>query len=574
MFSIQQHGKAQILALFCLMALCGGAMAASTLSYQGVLRDASGVAVPDNTYAMEFTLWDAETIGNQLWAESHAGVLVKGGAFSVVLGGSTSLGTIFTDHSAVWLQVAVNTGGGLEIYAPRVPMTAAPYAQQAQNADTLDGVDSTGFLTSAHNTNASAHANINLDGARITSGKINNLRLNTGPGLGLDADTVDGKQASELDDSLLIESRISQHNGLATAHGNITLDGARITTGKIDNARLNTGSGAGLDADLLDGVHAAALEESAEITSAISTHNNTAGAHTNLALNANQITSGKLDNMRLNTGSGGGIDSDMLDGSHASAFATSGHGHDLQDLGGAVTDDQVPNSITVDYAAQAGTATSATNAGNANTVGGYTAAQLATQMDTKISTHNTEVTAHNDLRSQIAANTPPGTIVQYAGATAPTGWLICNGTSVSTTTYAALYAVIGYTYGGSGSTFSLPNLVGKVAVGKSISSPFDTLGNTGGEITHLLTAAEMPSHTHTQNQHGHAIHNGYGGPNGIGASAESGSDDNNWSFQDRMFASQFAFVADYTTATNQNTGGGQAHNNLQPYLVLNYIIKY
>ncbi|HPO16851.1 MAG TPA: tail fiber protein, partial [Candidatus Hydrogenedentes bacterium] len=285
-------------------------------------------------------------------------------------------------------------------------------------------------------------------------------------------------------------------------------------------------------------------------------------------------TSGKLDNMRLNTGSGGGIDSDMLDGSHASAFATSGHGHDLQDLGGAVTDDQVPNSITVDYAAQAGTATSATNAGNANTVGGYTAAQLATQMDTKISTHNTEVTAHNDLRSQIAANTPPGTIVQYAGATAPTGWLICNGTSVSTTTYAALYAVIGYTYGGSGSTFSLPNLVGKVAVGKSISSPFDTLGNTGGEITHLLTAAEMPSHTHTQNQHGHAIHNGYGGPNGIGASAESGSDDNNWSFQDRMFASQFAFVADYTTATNQNTGGGQAHNNLQPYLVLNYIIKY
>ncbi|HPO17407.1 MAG TPA: hypothetical protein PLI09_28500, partial [Candidatus Hydrogenedentes bacterium] len=79
---------------------------ASSISYQGVLRDASGNAVPDNNYDMVFTLFDAATVGNQLWTEPHNAVPVKDGAFSVVLGGGTSLGTIFTDHSAVWLQVA------------------------------------------------------------------------------------------------------------------------------------------------------------------------------------------------------------------------------------------------------------------------------------------------------------------------------------------------------------------------------------------------------------------------------------------------------------------------------------
>ena len=138
-----------------LTVLSGIALAdASSVSYQGVLRDASGNAVADDNYDMVFTLFDAVAAGNQLWTESHSAVPVKDGAFSVVLGGSASLGTLFTDHSAVWLQVSVNTGSGLENYDPRVPLTAAPYARQAQNADTLDGVDSTGFLTSAHNTNA------------------------------------------------------------------------------------------------------------------------------------------------------------------------------------------------------------------------------------------------------------------------------------------------------------------------------------------------------------------------------------------------------------------------------------
>jgi microcystin-dependent protein len=52
----------------------------------------------------------------------------------------------------------------------------------------------------------------------------------------------------------------------------------------------------------------------------------------------------------------------------------------------------------------------------------------------------------------------PGMIMPYGGTTAPAGWLLCNGTSYSTTTYSALFAVIGYTYGGSGNTFAVPNM--------------------------------------------------------------------------------------------------------------------
>lgn len=156
-----------------------------------------------------------------------------------------------------------------------------------------------------------------------------------------------------------------------------------------------------------------------------------------------------------------------------------------------------------------------------------------------------------------SASLPAGTIVQWPGATAPANWLICDGAAVSRTTYASLFAAIGVQYGaGDGTTtFNLPNLKGKVAVGlDSSQTEFDTLGETGGAKTHTLTTAEMPSH-----QHNNLIWNpGY--TSGVYNSY-------------RMSAVDNVYTNGAVTGQTTATGGGGAHNNLQPYIVLNYIIK-
>lgn len=101
---------------------------------------------------------------------------------------------------------------------------------------------------------------------------------------------------------------------------------------------------------------------------------------------------------------------------------------------------------------------------------------------------------------------PTGTLIPFAGAVAPSGWLMCEGQALSRTTYVNLYNVIGTKFGaGDGSTtFNVPNLKGKVVVGvDSTDSDFATLGSTGGAKEHTLTVSEMPTHTHVQNSHNH-----------------------------------------------------------------------
>lgn len=93
--------------------------------------------------------------------------------------------------------------------------------------------------------------------------------------------------------------------------------------------------------------------------------------------------------------------------------------------------------------------------------------------------------------------TPPGVLVPYAGAAAPTGWVLCDGSAISRTTFANLFAAIGVVYGaGNGTTtFNVPDMRGRVPVGKNAAT-FVTLGGVGGEETHLLSTPELPVHTH------------------------------------------------------------------------------
>jgi len=143
---------------------------------------------------------------------------------------------------------------------------------------------------------------------------------------------------------------------------------------------------------------------------------------------------------------------------------------------------------------------------------------------------------------------PIGTVVPYAGSTVPTGWLMADGSAISRTTYSALFTAIGTTYGaGDGSTtFNLPSLKGRVSVGHDTAqTEFDVLGETGGEKTHQLTVAELPAHTHSFYTLAQLTVGG--GPGYYGLWGDGGS-------------------------TTGSTGSDAPHNNLEPYIVLNYII--
>lgn len=193
--------------------------------------------------------------------------------------------------------------------------------------------------------------------------------------------------------------------------------------------------------------------------------------------------------------------------------------------------------------------------------------------------------ALEDFLIRLSNSDPIGAVSLFAGATAPTGWLILDGSAVSRTTYADLFALIGTQYGvGDGSTtFNIPNVKGRVVVGlDSADTDWDTLGETRGSKTHTLTSGEMPSHTHTQDSHNHTqnshVHNLPEGRDGTltnpGAFIKAGWSNNSGTATGTTATAGSTTATNIaTTATNQNTGGGGAHNNIQPSIVMNYIIR-
>jgi microcystin-dependent protein len=164
---------------------------------------------------------------------------------------------------------------------------------------------------------------------------------------------------------------------------------------------------------------------------------------------------------------------------------------------------------------------------------------------------------------------PPGSLMPYAGSSAPTGWLICDGSAVSRTTYADLFTAIGTTYGaGDGSTtFNLPDLGGRVVAGKEATATRltaalagfngNTLGAAGGD-------QRVHSHNHGVNDptHSHSFLHGGSTPAAFTGRAGDGDGSNNY-FQ--------ATTASATGISIQNFGAG-ASQNVQPTIVLNYII--
>jgi len=154
-----------------------------------------------------------------------------------------------------------------------------------------------------------------------------------------------------------------------------------------------------------------------------------------------------------------------------------------------------------------------------------------------------------------------GMVMPYAGASAPSGWLLSYGQAVSRSTYSDLFSAIGTTYGvGDGSsTFNVPDFRGRTIAGQDdmggssanrLTSPIngDTLGAVGGSESHTLTVPEIPAHVHNidpLNATGPRVGGGSGNVYDVGPS----------------------------TKDTESTGGDGAHNNVQPTIILNYIIK-
>jgi microcystin-dependent protein len=176
----------------------------------------------------------------------------------------------------------------------------------------------------------------------------------------------------------------------------------------------------------------------------------------------------------------------------------------------------------------------------------------------------------------------PGMMMPFAGTGAPTGWLICDGRTLLISQYLALFQMIGTLYGGNGTTtFALPNCSGNVIVGKdSMSTYANTLGQSGGEQTHLLVSSEMPTHAHTgttdsAGDHTHSLNNATTvQKTGNNTVTSLDSTPNEIDNVNTLTASVNSAGAHTHTFTTNSTGGSQPHNNLQPYITLNYIIKF
>ena len=186
------------------------------------------------------------------------------------------------------------------------------------------------------------------------------------------------------------------------------------------------------------------------------------------------------------------------------------------------------------------------------------------------------------LNTADIASVPTGSLLPYAGASAPTGYLLCFGQAVSRTTYAALFAALSTTYGaGDGSTtFNIPDIRGRAVAGKddmggtsgnrltglSGGVDGDVLGGSGGAESHLLLTAEIPAHQHFVAANVATID---GSPT-LSNTQYIVKDNSN------VGAPNYTFNGTATVATiglSSSTGGGGAHNNVQPTIILNYIIK-
>jgi hypothetical protein len=254
------------------------------INYQGYLTDSGGNPI-DGTVSIVFSIYSTATGGSPVWTETHSSVTINDGLFSVLLG---SLNPINTSHLTGTRYLGITVGSDPEM-VPRQQIVSVAYAllsDEANNANTLDGMDSNAFVAVAGDTMAGA---LNMGNNAITN--IDWAASDDGTGSGLDADTLDGQQgsyyqnASNINAGTLNTNRYSAYSDLSaeskigtgstqvaagdhthtnyvsktgdTMSGALDMGNNAITN--IDWAASDDGTGSGLDADTLDGLDSSAF---------------------------------------------------------------------------------------------------------------------------------------------------------------------------------------------------------------------------------------------------------------------------------------------------------------------------
>lgn len=180
--------------------------------------------------------------------------------------------------------------------------------------------------------------------------------------------------------------------------------------------------------------------------------------------------------------------------------------------------------------------------------------------------------------TNIATARLSGEVIMYGGteASIPASWKLCDGQGLDTTTFANLFAIIGYEYGGSGATFNVPNFKSGNRFPRGAINDAGR-GETGGLASVTLTTSQMPVHTHAQNAHNHAItdpgHTHTYDKSAINDTLSGGPDGGSISVGVATGSSTTGITIDNATATNQNAGSGTSHENKPPYLDIQFIIK-
>lgn len=200
-------------------------------------------------------------------------------------------------------------------------------------------------------------------------------------------------------------------------------------------------------------------------------------------------------------------------------------------------------------------------------------------LEAKVGVDNSAVSTSHDYKIRIY--NPIGEITMWATSTAPTGWLIADGSAISRSTYSALWGVLGTSYGaGDGTTtFNLPNLKGRFPVGRDATQvEFDTLGETGGSKTSALVVANLPAHTHTVDSNTlDVLYNAGSYTTGYITGRDA---DNNGVIDgtSNTFGIAVGSATDHThtipTSGGNGTATGDTFSNLAPYIAINFIIRF